>query len=304
MVDKWFNWRTFLTIVAICIISSSIYYSNYFAKKIAKDERNKIEQWAEAVRTNSNPNVTETNLTSKILTENSVDIPILLLTEKDSLLDFRNLDSTKILTDKKYLQEKILLFKKLNQPIEWINPIDSSQKNKVYYGESKLLREVRYYPMIQLLVAGIFIFVITVAQYNSYKSTQNQVWAGLAKETAHQLGTPISSLQGWLEMLKEIKENDKIVPEIEKDVNRLLLISDRFSKIGSKPTMEEKNIIEQIGNMIDYVKKRAGAKVQFNLMTNNETDLPVMISPPLFDWVIENLLKNALDAMDGKGDIT
>lgn len=304
MVEKWFNWRTFLTIVAICIISSSIYYSNYFAKKIAKDERNKIEQWAEAVRTNSNPNVTETNLTSKILTENSVDIPILLLTEKDSLLDFRNLDSAKILNDKNYLIEKILLFKKLNQPIEWINPLDSTQKNKVYYGESKLLRQVRYYPMIQLLVAGIFIFIIAVAQYNSYKSTQNQVWAGLAKETAHQLGTPISSLQGWLEMLREIEANHKIVPEIEKDVNRLLLISDRFSKIGSKPAMEEKNIIEQIENMIDYVKKRAGAKVIFNLITNNETDLPVMISPPLFDWVIENLLKNALDAMDGKGHIT
>ncbi|HMZ47284.1 MAG TPA: HAMP domain-containing sensor histidine kinase, partial [Chitinophagaceae bacterium] len=203
-----------------------------------------------------------------------------------------------------YLKEKINQFKKLNQPIEWINPLDSTQKNKVFYGESKLLKEVRYFPMIQLLVAGLFVLIIVATQYVSYKSTQNQVWAGLAKETAHQLGTPISSLQGWVEMLKEINGNEKIVNEIDKDINRLLLISDRFSKIGSKPNMEEKNIIEQIENMIDYIKKRAGAKVFFKFDSNNETDLPVMISPPLFDWVIENLLKNALDAMDGKGNIS
>ncbi|MCZ2223334.1 MAG: HAMP domain-containing histidine kinase [Chitinophagales bacterium] len=304
MFFRWINWRTLLTFAAIVIIGSSIIYSNYLAKKITADERRKIEQWGAAVRTNSNPNFTETHLTGKILTENSIEIPILLLTEKDSLLDFRNLDSLKIYTDKNYLQEKIESFKKLHQPIEWINPLDSTQKNKVYYGESKLLQEVRYYPMIQLIVAGLFVLIVVIAQYNRYKSTQNQVWAGLAKETAHQLGTPVSSLQGWIEMLKEIKGNEKIVPEIEKDVQRLLLITDRFGKIGSKPITEEKNIVEQINNMIDYVKKRAGTKVSFSINSNNENNIIAMISPPLFDWVIENLLKNALDAMDGVGAIT
>ncbi|MBX2932559.1 MAG: HAMP domain-containing histidine kinase [Chitinophagaceae bacterium] len=304
MLLRWFNWRTLLTLAAIVIIGSSIIYSNYLAKKITADERRKIEQWAAAVRTNSNPYFTETHLTGKILTENSIEIPILLLTEKDSLLDFRNVDSLKVLTDKHYLQEKINSFKKINQPIEWINPYDSSQINKVYYGESKLLQEVRYFPMVQLIVAGLFVLIVAITQYTRFKSTQNQVWVGLAKETAHQLGTPVSSLQGWVEMLKETEGNEKIVPEIEKDVQRLLLISDRFGKIGSKPTTEEKNIIEQINYMIDYVKKRAGAKVNFHLNTYNETDIPVMISPPLFDWVIENLLKNALDAMDGSGTIT
>lgn len=304
MFIRWFNWRTLLAFAAIIIIGSSIIYSNYLAKKITADERRKIEQWAAAVRTNSNPNFTETHLTGKILTENSIEIPILLLTENDSLLDFRNLDSASILTDKNYLQEKIIAFKKLHQPIEWINPFDSTQINKVYYGDSKLLREVRYFPIIQLIVGGLFVLIVVITQYNRYKSSQNQVWAGLAKETAHQLGTPVSSLQGWVEMLKEIKGNEKLVPEIEKDIQRLLLISDRFGKIGSTPITEEKNIIEQINNMIDYVKIRAGAKVNFQLNTNHETEIPAMISPPLFDWVIENLLKNALDAMDGKGTIT
>lgn len=300
---KWANWRTLLTIAAICIVSGTIFYSNYLAKKIAKEERQKIEQWAEAVRTNSDPTVTETNLTGKILAENSADIPILLLTERDSLLDYRNLDSAKMGNDKKYVQQKLTEFKNLHAPIEWKNPLDSSQLNRVYYGESKLLNEVRYYPMIQLFLAALFIIIVAIAQYSNYKSTQNQVWAGLAKETAHQLGTPVSSLQGWMEMLKEIEGNEKIVPEIEKDVKRLLLISDRFGKIGSQPQLEEKNIVEQINYMIDYIKKRAGAKVVFTMDTHGEDNIIAMISPPLFDWVIENLLKNALDAMDGKGTI-
>jgi signal transduction histidine kinase len=304
MIRQWANWRTLLTIAAICIVSGTIFYSNYLAKKIAKEERQKIEQWAEAVRTNSNPLVTETNLTGKILAENSTDIPILLLTEKDSLLDYRNIDSSKILSDKKFLQLQIEKFKSLHEPIEWKNPLDSSQLNRVYYGESKLLNEVRYYPMFQLFLAALFIIIVAIAQYSSYKSTQNQVWAGLAKETAHQLGTPVSSLQGWIEMLREIQGTEKIVPEIEKDVKRLLLITDRFGKIGSQPQLEEKNIIEQINYMMDYIKKRAGAKVNFVLNTHGETTILSMISPPLFDWVIENLLKNALDAMDGKGTIT
>jgi signal transduction histidine kinase len=142
-----------------------------------------------------------------------------------------------------------------------------------------------------------------VAQHSNYKSTQNQVWAGLAKETAHQLGTPVTSLQGWMEVLKDVQGNEKIVPEIEKDVQRLQLISDRFSKIGSTPQLEEKDLVEQINYMVDYIKKRSGAKVKFELTTNTQEQIIAMISPPLFDWVIENLLKNALDAMDGIGSI-
>ncbi len=302
MIKEWINWRTILVIVAICIVGCTIFYSDYLAKKIAKEERQKMEQWVEAIKNNSNPNITETTLTGKILAENSLDIDILLVTEKDSLLDYRNLDSTKIL-NKIYIADKINYFKKLHPPLEWKNPFDTTQINKVYYGEGKLLNEVRYYPIIQLIVATLFIIILITAQRANFKSTQNQLWAGLAKETAHQLGTPVSSLQGWIEMLKEVEGNQKIIPELEKDVQRLLLITDRFGKIGSKPILEEKNIIDQISSMIDYIKKRAGAKVIFEFDNNNRNNIPAMICPPLFDWVIENLLKNALDSMDGKGKI-
>ena len=144
MIKEWINWRTILVIVAICIVGSTIFYSNYLAQKIAKEERQKIEQWAEAIKNNSNPNITETTLTGKVLAENSLDIPILLVTENDSLLDYKNLDSTKIL-NKNYVVDKINSFKSLHPPLEWKNPFDSTQINKVYYGEGKLLNEVRYY---------------------------------------------------------------------------------------------------------------------------------------------------------------
>ena len=150
----------------------------------------------------------------------------------------------------------------------------------------------------------MFIIITVIAQRTSYLSTQNQLWAGMAKETAHQLGTPVSSLKGWIEVLRELAGNEKITEEIEKDVKRLELITDRFGKIGSKPILEETNLVAQINAMVEYIRKRAGAKVDFITNAGGERDIPAMISPPLFDWVIENLLKNALDAMEGKGTIT
>lgn len=300
MIKQWFNWKNSFVIIAILIVTGTIAYSKYLAGKIKENEKIKIAQWVEAVKLYSNPTNTETILTAKILTENSNDIPIILVTENDSLLDFRNIDSNLILNNQhlKLIEE----FKTINPVIEWRNPIDSTQINKVYFGESTLLQEVRYYPIIQLIIAALFVIILAITQYNQYKSSQNQVWAGLAKETAHQLGTPVSSLQGWLEVMKDIPGNEKILPELQKDVNRLQLISDRFGKIGSKPTLEEKNIVEHIEQMLEYMKKRAGAKVNFTF-SSTEKDIPAMICPPLFDWVIENLIKNALDAMDGKGEI-
>ncbi len=302
MIIRFLNLKTILAVIAICIVSGTIFYSQYIARKIALEETRKIEQWAEAVKNNSNPNLTVSNLTSKVLAENSIDIPILLVTENNELLDHRNIDTTGIYTGEIFIQQKINDLKKIHDPIVWKNQLDSTQTNKVYYGESKLLKEVRYYPIIQLIIVILFILIVLIALQTSYRSTQNQVWAGLAKETAHQLGTPVSSLEGWLEMLKEIKGNENIVPEIEKDIDRLLLISDRFGKIGSTPHLEEKNIVEQINSMMEYIKKRAGHNVNFTLSTK-ENEIIAMISPPLFDWVIENLLKNALDAMEGKGNI-
>src|SRR5690606_28125163 len=161
--------------------------------------------------------------TGKILTENNKDIPMITVNEADSVLDYFNLDTIAIANDKQYLKQKIHEFKKYNEPITWVNPVDSSQINKIFFGESKLLKEVRYYPLIQLLIVALFIIITLITISTRNKSTQNQVWAGMAKETAHQLGTPLSSLQGWVELLKENSGNEKIATEMSKDVDRLKL---------------------------------------------------------------------------------
>jgi len=301
---SWFNWRSFLAITAIVIVSSTIFYSSFLANKIAKDERLKIEQWAEAVKLNSTPDVEFNNLSARILTENSQDIPIILVTEKDSVLDYRNLDTNAIKQNSNYLPEKIAKFKALHSSIDWVNPSNKSQINKIYYGESDLLNEVRYYPFAQLILVALFITIIVIAQNVASRSEKNRLWAGMAKETAHQLGTPVSSLQGWVELLRLESLPENLVDEIEKDIDRLQLISDRFGKIGSTPVLEENDIVHQISSMTGYMRKRASGKVDIELTGDIQHSIIVLISPPLFDWVIENLLKNALDSMEGKGRIT
>jgi signal transduction histidine kinase len=297
------NWRTVLALIAIAIVSATIFFSNFLSKKIAREEKQKIEQWVEAVKEVSNGGSNQTNLSGRILTENSKDIPMIAVTEKDSILDHYNIDTTKSSNNKNFLQQKLQEFKSLNEPIVWKNPLDSTQTNKVYYGESSLLKQIRYFPLIQLLVAALFIIVTLITVSTRNKSTQNQVWAGMAKETAHQLGTPLSSLQGWVEMLKEKTGNENIALEMSKDVDRLKLVSDRFGKIGSTPQLEEANIVQQVQQMVTYIKRRSPEKIIFTVNSHLENEIPVMINAPLFDWVIENLLKNALDAMDGKGSI-
>jgi signal transduction histidine kinase len=303
MLNSLLNWRTVLAVIAIAIVTGTVFYSNHLAKKIAAEERIKIEQWVEATKDIANPNTTDINLAGKILTENSKDIPMIQVDEKDSIMDHRNLDSAKIKTDKSYLAGMLTEFKKLHNPIVWQNPYDSLQTNRVFYGESDLLKQVRYYPLIQLFIVALFILITLIAISTRNKSTQNQVWAGMAKETAHQLGTPLTSLQGWVEMLKESPGMEKIVPEMSKDVDRLKLVSDRFGKIGSTPQLELNDIIVQVENMVSYIKRRSPESVAFSIDTNGESEIKAMINGPLFDWVIENLLKNALDAMEGKGNL-
>ena len=303
MFQQILNWRSALALIAICIVTGTIFYSQYLARKIAADERRKVEQWVEASKSLLDPGITVTRLPFKITRENT-DIPIIETDEKDSITNFVNLDSAKALADKDYLRRKLEDFKAANTvPVDYIDPLDSTRINHYYYGHTLLLNEVRYYPLIQLFIVGLFIIVTVMALRSSYRSVQNQVWAGMAKETAHQLGTPVSSLEGWIEMMKDKPGNEKIVTELEKDVNRLRLVSDRFGKIGSTPQLEETDIVKQISNMMDYIKRRAPGKIRFTINTNGADKIFAKISPPLFDWVIENLLKNALDAMEGRGAI-
>ena len=304
MFRQLLNWRTALAFIAILIVSGTIIYSQYLAKKIAKDEKQKVEQWIEASKFLINaPNDADITFASRIVTENT-SVPIIETNEKDAPSGmYANLDSAKVLNDSSYLARKVQQYKKVHTPIEYRDTRDSTIVNRYYYGDSKLLNEVRYYPIVQLCIVVLFIIIIFFSLRSSYRSTQNQVWTGMAKETAHQLGTPVSSLEGWVEMLKEAKGNEKIVQELEKDVDRLRLVSDRFGKIGSTPQLEDIDLVKQISNMVDYMRKRAAGKIVFSININGPQQIIAKVSAPLFDWVIENLLKNALDSMEGKGSI-
>ncbi|MFT3948138.1 MAG: HAMP domain-containing sensor histidine kinase [Agriterribacter sp.] len=304
MFQRFLNWRTALTSIAVIIVIATIFYSRYLADKIAKEERLRVETWVEAGKFLINsPQDIDTKLVSAIITNND-DIPIVRISEEgQKIIEYTNLDTNKIKADPGYLNRKLKQFKSQHEPIIYTDPLNG-KKDLYYYGESKLLQEVRYYPLVQLLIVALFIIVTLYAINTRNKSVQNQLWAGMAKETAHQLGTPVTSLKGWVEMLRETPGSEQIAVELAKDVDRLQLVSDRFSKIGSTPTMEEKDLVLQVTNMVDYIRRRAPEKVQFEINAHNNATLPVKISASLFDWVIENLLKNALDAMGGKGKIT
>ena len=303
MFRQLLTWRTLLALIAILIVSGTIAYSSYLAKKIEAEEKEKVEEWVEASNALLNPLTTGDTRLPFIIIQNNNDIPIIVANEVDSIFGYKNLDSAKAENDPAYLRSALQKYKSENTPIVWIDPLDSTRFNRYYYGHSALLREVQYYPLIQLFIVGLFITITVLALRSSYLSTQNQVWAGMAKETAHQLGTPVSSLEGWIEILKDIPGNEMVITELEKDITRLRLVSDRFGKIGSTPKLEEHNVVLQVQHVMEYVRKRASGKVVFHLRSNEKNDIRLLISGPLFDWVIENLLKNALDAMEGIGSI-
>jgi len=291
-----------LAAVGIVIVTATIFYSRYLAKKIAADERDKVTLWVAASKAMlSNPGM---DLTLPNLIRNGQQsIPIIETNEQDSIIDFINLDSARAAKDKGWLYDQLKRFRDENARIE-IKLSDTPYiANRYYYSHTALLDEVRYYPLVQLFIVALFIFFTLYSISVRNRSTQNQLWAGMAKETAHQLGTPVSSLEGWVEMLRESSVDARTVAEIQKDVDRLKLVSDRFGKIGSKPVLEEKDLVGQVRNMMEYIRKRATGKVQFALNAPGG-ELFARISGPLFDWVIENLLKNALDAMEGRGTIT
>ncbi len=293
-----------MAVIAVAIITGTIFYSQYLAKKIASDERKKVNVWVQSLKTRAATTEESALTLTNIITSENKDIPIIETDENDNPSGaYLNLDTMLIKADTNYLRKKVAEFKKENKAISVEISKEPLIINTYYYGDSELLKEVRYYPIIQLVIVALFIIITLIAITTRNKSTQNQVWAGMAKETAHQLGTPLTSLQGWMEILKETPGMEKIVPEMIKDVDRLKLVSDRFGKIGSTPQLELNDIIIQVENMVSYIKRRSPDSVSFSINAFGETEVKAMINGPLFDWVIENLLKNGLDAMEGKGTI-
>ncbi len=302
MLRQFLNFRIGLVILALAIVTGTIFYSDFLSKKIASEEREKISQWVEANKfiATASPG-TDLTLASQIQQQNN-DIPVIWTNEKDSIIDFRNIISKNKPT-REFLEKKLNQFRKGHPPIVLVLSEKPYVADKYFYGDSQLLTQIRYFPIIQLLIVALFIIITIYLITIRNKATQNQVWAGMARETAHQLGTPLTSLQGWIEILKEQDSPDKTISaEMEKDIERLRLISDRFGKIGSAPHLEQNDISLLIKNMISYIRRIAPEKVSFSFHHNDKV-IPAKVSAPLFDWVIENLLKNALDAMNGKGEI-
>lgn len=286
-------------VVAIAIAASFLFISNRTAEELAKEERQKIELWAEAIQnTASKGSEGELDLTLKILSGNKT-IPVILCDDEENVLMTVNMDIPEK-DSSAYLKKKIEEFEKSNESIIIQNP-DFTQY--VYYGDSSTLKRLQYYPFIQILILSVFVLISFLALLSTKNAEQNKLWVGLSKETAHQLGTPISSLLAWIEYLKGKTEDTAIVDEMENDVARLQMITDRFSKIGSKPAPQINEVKEEVMQAVNYLERRISKKVKF---TFNMPDEPIYakISPSLFSWVIENLTKNAVDAMEGKGGIT
>ena len=301
---KQFKWSSLLIFIAILFVCATIFYSTYVAGKIANTEKKYVREWIEAQQTILNSkDSSNLNLATQISADN-VDIPIIETNEKGIPTgNALNLDTASIASDSLYLTKKLAEFKTFSKaPIIVVISDSPYVANHYYYGPSKLLKEVEWYPYIQLLIVALFVFIAISTLRTRYKNEQDKLWLGMAKETAHQLGTPVSSLQGWITLLKEKETKDPIVFEIEKDIERLELISDRFGKIGSTPQLSRSNPFTEIERMVAYMKLRSSKQVVIECSLPNEVF--VMLSAPLFDWVLENLIKNALDATEGTGNIT
>ena len=296
---QYINWKTYLVVVALAIVTASLYYTNQLAHRLADEEKKKVEQLALSLKTLATATNNDELTFAQTFVSQNTTIPVIITDEQGDLYDHKNIDTTHAKNPTKLLRQKLDEFRKMHAPIEADFGIG---KNYIYYGESYLLTQLRYYPYVQLAIIFLFLVVVLVALSAAHRSLQNQVWVGLSKETAHQLGTPLSSIEAWLELLKESNCNEEAVEEMQKDLGRLKLVADRFSKVGSIPQMQEEDVLVRVRDMVAYMEKRAPAKVEFSLKSNEE-DIPLYISGPLLDWVLENLMRNALDAMDGKGKI-
>ena len=296
--------KILLVVAAVVIAVASLVVSHFLVRDLAIEERNKMEVWAEAMRTlNQADENTDLNLVLKVIDENNT-IPVVVLDRSGNVQIFRNV-KLKGSTYEDSLQTAAVIGRRMLESGNSIriNLEDQHDYIDVCYDESVMIKRLNVYPYVQLGVVMIFVVVAIFALLTSKKAEQNKVWVGLSKETAHQLGTPISSLMAWTEMLKETYPDDDLIPEMDKDVKRLQLIAERFSKIGSLPEPVPSSLLEVMNHVVDYMDRRTSHKVEM-VRRFPEHDIIVTINASLFEWVIENLCKNAVDAMDGQGRIT
>lgn len=293
--------KILLVLAAIFIAIASLLISHSLIRDLAQQERSKMEVWAEAMRTLSEADDSaDLSLVLKVLDENNT-IPVVVLGKDGMITEYRNvkISASNKSDSVKYVNKVAQQMKAVGQVIRIPLANNHNDYIEVCYDESLMLRRIAIYPYIQLGVVMLFVVVAIFALLTSKRAEQNKVWVGLSKETAHQLGTPISSLMAWLAILKESYPNDKLLPELDKDVQRLQLVADRFSKIGSIPEPVPASMNEVLYHVVDYMDRRTSKKIQMIADLPDE-DIIIKMNASLFEWVIENLCKNAVDAMGGE----
>lgn len=298
--------KSILIFVAIVLAIGSLLVSNYLIRDLEKEERNRMEVWAEAMRSlNTADENTDLNLVLKVINGNHT-IPVIVVDKEGEVLSCRNLNKS-FRSEKdslSYVVSQAALYRADGKEIRIDIPkeYDKDDYIAICYDESIILRRLAVYPYVQLGVVCIFVIISIFALFAATRAEQNKVWVGLSKETAHQLGTPISSLMAWSEVLKEMYPSEPLIPEMEKDVKRLERIAERFSKIGSISEPKPENVLEVLNRVVVYMEKRTSKKVRISTHFPDGPIIANLISS-LFEWVAENLFKNAVDAMGGAGDI-
>lgn len=307
------RWKFALLILAALIAAASLLYTNYLVRNLSKSERTKAEVWAMSMRNIiTMPDFDDEMITFIFAVRDSLSMPAIIADAQDSIIYWRDLDSTKtnILSgdedetlqyDPAYFKRQLAIMKRSHAPI--VINLPNNGQWFVYYKDSLLLNQLRFFPYVQLTLIAIFLGIAYTVFNSIRKSEQNLVWVGLAKEAAHQLGTPISSLMAWLELVraKFDAEKDPLLIEMESDVKRLEVVADRFSKIGSTPVLHNHTVYKVVVDFVNYFKVRTSDKIVFNV--SGETRAQAMLNVPLFDWVLENLLKNAANAIESAGRI-
>jgi signal transduction histidine kinase len=295
------NWQVFLFLFAILIGVGSLIYTQFLVRSLKSEERKKVEMWAEATRLINIADSTQNLDFLLTIIQNNNTVPVILTDGHDNIIDTRNLGQVKI-DDPGFMGAKLEKMKRDNKPI--IIDLGSGFSNRIYYKDSIILSQLIYYPFIQLGFIILFILASYLALSSSRKAEQNRVWVGMSKETAHQLGTPTTSMSGWIEILQNNYPDIPAIKELALDVKRLEKVTERFSRIGSKPSLSVENVKSLIQNSVNYLQTRSSSKVLFVLPFSADEEINIPVNPALFEWVIENVCKNAMDAMEGDGEIT